>query len=209
MEPFFSSGESITLRDVYAGRIKAAVSFITIEHTDERFVGWLPAGGEFALPLDSEGRPVKDVMRAHELAVLKWAMPDSPGQLVVAEADSGFTVILRYFGEEWTMPEWYINLQEPLRRTDIGFDSTDYVLDLLVSSDGVRWRWKDEEEFEAAVQQGFVTPDRAAAIRADGSRARELAGAGAAPFDAEFLGFRPDPAWLPPRLNPRWRELPS
>jgi predicted RNA-binding protein associated with RNAse of E/G family len=64
---------------------------------------------------------------------------------------------------------YYINLQAPLRRTPIGYDSFDHVLDIVVAPDG-SWRWKDEDEFEEAIQLGLFTPDEAADIRAEGER---------------------------------------
>ena len=208
MPNMFQRGGPVTFRDVYAGRIKAAVSFVTVEHTTERFVGWLPEGAQFALPVDASGSLVKDVMTAHELKDLTWAMPGSPGQLMVAPAGSMFSVVVRFFGGNWHMPEWYVNLQAPLTRTEIGFDSTDYVLDLVVAADGSSWRWKDEDEFEAAVNAGFMTREREKTIRACGLEALERARLGGAPFDAEFLQFRPAPAWALPRLAAGWRELP-
>jgi hypothetical protein len=38
---------------------------------------------------------------------------------------------------------WHINLSEPLRRTSIGFDSMDYLLDVVANPDRSEWRWKD------------------------------------------------------------------
>lgn len=204
----FKRGEPVTLRDVDAGRIKAAVSFITVEHSVKRFVGWLPAGGQFALPVDSAGNLVKDVLASHRLAELTWQMPGSPGQLIVAEAGAAYSVILRYFGDTWALPEWYVNLQAPLWRTELGFDCTDNMLDLVVSRDGSSWRWKDEDEFERAVRGGFVTHEQAEGIRSTGREALELARAGTAPFDDEFIAFRPDPDWEPPMLANRWLEHP-
>jgi len=204
----FKRGEPVTLRDVYAGRVKAAVSFVTVEHTPARFVGWLPAGGQFALPVDSAGNVVKDVLTAHRLAELTWAMPGSPGQLIIAQEGAAYSVILRYFGDAWAMPEWYVNLQSPLRRTQLGFDSTDHVLDLVVSRDGTSWRWKDEDEFETAVRGGFVIHEQAEGIRATGREALNLARAGTAPFDDEFIAFRPDPDWEPPMLANGWLKHP-
>ena len=37
---------------------------------------------------------------------------------------------------------WYVNLQEPVRRTELGFDFLDQELDIVVAPD-LDWRWKD------------------------------------------------------------------
>jgi len=62
---------------------------------------------------------------------------------------------------------YYINLQAPLRRTPIGYDSFDHVLDIVVAPDGT-WHWKDEDEFEEAIQLGLFAPKEAVDIRAEG-----------------------------------------
>src|SRR5260370_34644413 len=54
-------------------------------------------------------------------------------------------------------------------RTPIGYDSLDHVLDIVVAPDGT-WHWKDEDEFEEAIQLGLFTPSEAADIRAEGER---------------------------------------
>ena len=40
---------------------------------------------------------------------------------------------------------WYVNLQLPFRRTELGFETMDLVLDLIVDPDG-SWRWKEDED---------------------------------------------------------------
>ena len=65
---------------------------------------------------------------------------------------------------------WYIDLQEPLRRTAIGFDTNDHLLDIVISADRSVWRMKDEDEFEEAVRLGVFSQEEAQAIRAEGER---------------------------------------
>jgi hypothetical protein len=38
---------------------------------------------------------------------------------------------------------WYINLQEPVRRTELGFDFMDEELDVVVQPDLSGWEWKE------------------------------------------------------------------
>jgi hypothetical protein len=96
---------------------------------------------------------------------------------------------------------WYVNLQEPLRRTSLGFDTRDQLLDLVRSRDG-RWRWKDEHELEQAVREGYVPTDEAAAIRAEGERV-----IAADPFPTGWEGWEPDPSWTAPALPSGWDVL--
>jgi len=97
----------------------------------------------------------------------------------------------------------YVNLQAPLRRTPLGYDSGDHVLDIVVAPDGA-WRWKDEDEFAEAIQLEHFTPSEAAEVRAEGERV--IAGLPSL-LPTGWETWRPDPAWpvsalkLPPDLH--------
>ncbi|HLE96560.1 MAG TPA: DUF402 domain-containing protein, partial [Candidatus Thermoplasmatota archaeon] len=99
---------------------------------------------------------------------------------------------------EWRPAWWYVNLEEPWRRTAIGFDSRDLWLDLARGPDETAWRWKDEDELAWAVEEGRCTPELAARIRAEGERAIGMITGGEPPFDRDWSAWRPDPAWSVP-----------
>jgi predicted RNA-binding protein associated with RNAse of E/G family len=99
---------------------------------------------------------------------------------------------------------WYVNLQDPLRRTLVGFDTMDHILDVVVAPDRTTWTWKDEDEFQEAQRAGIITSERAAAIRAEGERAVDRLVSREPPFDREWEDWRPDPSWRVPELPERW-----
>ena len=97
--------------------------------------------------------------------------------------DAGDRRLLKYF----------VNLEEPYRRTAVGFDTQDHTLDVEITPD-LAWRWRDEAELENHVAEGFYTAALAVAVRAEGQRV----------IDAILLGdhvctrwkdWRPDPSW--------------
>jgi very-short-patch-repair endonuclease len=97
---------------------------------------------------------------------------------------------------------WYVNLQSPLRRSRLGFDTLDHVLDLVVEPDG-GWHWKDEEEFEAARHRGLLTPAEAEAIRVEGERvAADLSRL----LPTGWETWRPPPGLPRPALPPDWHR---
>ena len=63
---------------------------------------------------------------------------------------------------------WYVNLEDPMVRTPIGFDYLDRLLDIEIAPDLSRWKWKDEDELEEAVAHGILTSQEAHVIRAEG-----------------------------------------
>ena len=53
-------------------------------------------------------------------------------------------------GEQWG---WYVNFQEPYRRTERGIETMDLALDIIAEPDRSSWRWKDEDEFALLIEQ--------------------------------------------------------
>jgi predicted RNA-binding protein associated with RNAse of E/G family len=100
-------------------------------------------------------------------------------------------------------PFWYVNLQAPLRRTPLGFDTVDHALDVIVELDG-SWAWKDEDELAEAVEQGLFTVEEAERFHADGERAIARILDREPPFDRDWSSWRPDPDWPMPTLQTGW-----
>ena len=96
---------------------------------------------------------------------------------------------------------WYVNLQEPLRRTDGGVDTADQLLDLIRYPDG-RWQWKDEDELAAAAVAGYVSHEEASAIRAEAERV-----IAADPFPTGWESWEPDASWPVPSLPAGWNVV--
>ena len=59
----------------------------------------------------------------------------------------------------WEFLGWYVNLEEPFRRTPLGFDVRDLQLDILVDPER-KWRWKDSELPEPGVICDVARPGR-------------------------------------------------
>jgi hypothetical protein len=123
------------------------------------------------------------------LNVLELIRPGRPHSLwVVWDAD-------------WTLRGWYVNLQEKLRRTPIGFDTEDHVLDLWVDADGTV-SWKDEDEFAEAIAVGRFSPAKAEAVRAEADRVLAER-----PWPTGWEDWRPDPSLPLPTLDPTWDRV--
>jgi hypothetical protein len=102
---------------------------------------------------------------------------------------------------------WYVDLQEPLRRTPIGFDTMDHLLDIVVSPDRSEWRWKDENEFAEAVAIGVFALEEARAIRAEGERVIGLLETNESPFCDGWESWSPPPQWGIPGLPEDWETV--
>jgi len=100
-------------------------------------------------------------------------------------------------GKHWG---WYVNLQEPFRRTERGIEMMDMALDVVADARR-RWRWKDEHEFAHLIGQGLINPATADTVRAAGFEAIDRLERREEPFDDTWLGWRPPPEWGLPELG--------
>ncbi len=197
MERRFKSGDVVVLREVWDGRVFCARPVTVVEDTPARSIFYVPPVIHALEPEDEEGAPVRIPdrrwrLKEHEVHhdhVLSFAFPDT-----------SYAILASWDGDSGAFRGWYVNLQSPLRRTDIGFDTREHVLDVLVSSDRSSWRWKDEDELEQAVEEGLFSPQEAAGFRAAGERAAERVMLHEPPFDEDWERWRPPPGWNAPEL---------
>jgi hypothetical protein len=114
-----------------------------------------------------------------------------------------------HFGSvEGRFKGWKVDMSSPHRRTDIGFNTSDEILDYIVHPDG-SWYMKDNEELDLFTARGVYTTEEAARIRQAARELRPAIEARLSPFDDEWR------AWLPPEdlhlgpLPERWMEIPG
>ena len=120
------------------------------------------------------------------------------GILCIAPATAPWSVWL-FWAPGWQFSGWYINLETPYRREGDHFYTEDHVLDVWVTPDRT-CRRKDEDELEAAVEQGWFTAETAAAITRNAEAAEAAVASWQSPFCEGWETWRPDPAWLTPPL---------
>ncbi len=107
--------------------------------------------------------------------------------------------------EDWKFLGWYVNLQAPLERTSLGFDSEDHILDITVAPDG-SWAWKDEGEFEEARKVGRFTKGEANEILAEAGRASAKIRNREWPLGSAWEEWRPSPKWALPTIPEGWEK---
>ena len=101
---------------------------------------------------------------------------------------------------------YFMNLEEPFRRTATGFDTQDHTLDVVVSPE-LECRWRDEEEFENHIRLGLYSPDLAVTARAEGQRVIDEIVSGTHPC-LRWAQWSPDAEWRVPVLPPAWHSAP-
>jgi hypothetical protein len=181
---------SVVLRWIAGDRITGACPNRVLERTEEYVVLFQPAGTLWRHARGTRGGP-----RGRNL------LPEHPitGHDEVEWVGKGVARAHR-FGEPWSVWRWfeprggwsddfYVNLEDPWRETSLGFDSGDWVLDLVASADGT-WRYKDLDELEwiESLEPGGAWAPR---VRSAGLRAAAAIEGGAWPFAADWDAWSP------------------
>ena len=176
-------------RDVHHGRVWRAQACRVVEETDELLALWIPAGSPAKVPAGGLRIPGDD-----------WELEDTAPkaeQLCVARRGRAHSIYL-FWSRDRVLDHWYVNFEQPLRRTPLGVDTFDEKLDLIVRPDG-SYIWKDEDELEQAAALGLLDPDE---VRAEAQRVLDEW-----PFPTGWEDWRPDPSWPVPQLPPGWDRV--
>jgi Protein of unknown function (DUF402) len=191
----WSRGEVVVRREVLNdGRAWLEVPVIVVRDDEELLATFIAEGAPFRFPdgpwpAPGGRHPWHGKERWHGHGVL---MLQRPGE--------AHAVWLFWRGRERTFAGWYVNIQEPFRRTSDGYDTQDLELDIWIPLDRL-WEWKDEELLVQRIREGRFTDEQVAGIRAEGERiAREL-DAGRRWWDEKWASWVPDPSWPTPRFT--------
>ena len=119
----------------------------------------------------------------------------------------GYSIWLFWEPEPRTFTSYYVNMEEPFRRTSVGVDTNDHALDIVIKPD-LSWAWKDEEELEALIRNGVYAEPFGRAVRAAGESALERLRGRRAPFGENREAWTPAPFWGIPGLREDWQTAP-
>lgn len=200
-------GETVVIRYVRDGVARGArpTRYIGMSNGYDAF--WLPAGAIVANPVLANGAALRSVPLEERFTAARRVEPElqpwrGEGILMLIPEDGAHSVWLfwREGGGFWG---WYVNLEQRHRRSGRTIDTRDHVLDLWCERQR-EWQWKDEDELELAVEHGFVTPELALEIRAEGERVGRMIERWEPPFSDRWENFRSDPGWPAPVLPEDW-----
>jgi hypothetical protein len=197
--------ETRVVQEIWEGRVWAARPMHVVRDEGDLAALWFPRGTRWKAPTAPPERP-READRGKRLAECAirgdWVLRDAEWDvdtLVLMREEDWHALWVSWLpsGDHWG---WYVNLQRPFRRTELGFETMDLVLDLIVDPDR-SWRWKDEDELETWVARGVCTPELAKRIRAEGESVLARS-----PWPTGWEEWRPDPSWALPELPEGWDE---
>jgi hypothetical protein len=199
---FFDSGQHIVLREIWDRQIWSARPAIVVQDTPELIACYIAPGSPWKMPRSSSGERVSPARRRQEGWVLHDAVWLDISLLRLSIPRDNYSVLI-FRDSSGSQTHWYINLEEPLERSPLGFDCRDQILDVILTPDLTSWRWEDEDELEEAVNAGLVTRELSAALYAIGKAVIAKLQSGRSVFN-EWERWRPDPSWSIPDLRDGW-----
>ncbi len=170
------------------GRPWLKVPVVVVRDEVELLATYIPEGASFSFPKGD------------------WPTPDGlhpwhgrsgwqgHGVLMLQRPGEAHAIWVFWVGPARFFAGWYINFQEPFRRTERGYDTQDLELDIWLPVGGP-WEWKDDEVLEERVRQGRYTEEQIAATRAEGRRVAAELDAGRRWWDDAWAEWRPNPPW--------------
>jgi predicted RNA-binding protein associated with RNAse of E/G family len=189
----WNPGDTVVLREAWHGRVWRVVVGRVVEDSEERIALFFPQGMPGRFPARADGSEVR-------IPTEPWALAPRLGtrNVLALFVPGGRYSLWLFRRPDGTHDHWYVNFEQPLRRTAIGFDYRDEKLDLIVRSDG-SLEWKDEDELAEAAAHGLVDADEVWA------EARRVVAA--RPWPTGWEDWQPDPAWSIPELPEGWDRL--
>lgn len=166
------AGSQILLRHVRGAQTWCALPVTVLGDGGERLMLRVHVGTTWLAAFRSDGRRAHGWDRHWRLRRTVWHGHDATyaipwgrwyGLVAFTEPGSGQVV------------KWYVNCQDPARRTAWGVDTMDRELDVVLLPPGTGpARWKDLREFARLVRSGCFPRHRARRLMAQAVQAREL-----------------------------------
>jgi predicted RNA-binding protein associated with RNAse of E/G family len=204
---FFDPGQHVVLREIWDRQIWSARPAIVVQDTPELIACYIAPGSPWKMPRSSNGERVSPARRRQEGLVLQDAAWLDIGLLRLSIPGDNYSVLI-FRNSSGAQTHWYINLEEPLERTRLGFDYRDQILDVILTPDLTSWRWEDEDELAEAISARLVTEELAAALHARGKAVVGELRSGRSVFN-EWERWRPDPSWSILELRDGWDVIDS
>jgi hypothetical protein len=199
----WETGDTVVLRGVWHQKLWWAGAAIVVKDTPELLALYWQAGNP-SMVSDNRTTPHDLLSGKVHLVPHKWTDTDV---LALVTPGSSHAVYVMWEAGQPKLRCWYIDLQEPLRRTKMGFDTMDHLLDIVISADQSEWHWKDEDEFGEAVAIGIYSPEEARSIRAEGERVLSLFQTRQSPFCDGWENWSPPTKWNIPIMPEGWDRL--
>ncbi|MGW5360868.1 DUF402 domain-containing protein [Actinopolymorpha pittospori] len=207
----FEVGTTAVRRDVFRGRVWTAGPGRVAADTDEllalaRWPGVQRLVATASLDLAGESSRTQALPA---LASGTWGLGKRTWQdttaLNLMLPGSYFSVILFFRDDDFA--KWYVNFERPYRRTEIGIDTFDLLLDLVIDPD-LSFRWKDEDEYRQGRRLGIITDAEHRRVEQAREQVIALFNQRTGPFAEHWQSWRRSAEWSTPTLPANVMDVP-
>jgi hypothetical protein len=192
----------VIVREVLHGRAWSTRPMRVVRDEPDLLALHMACGTTYMCPVG----PAGDYDRAADPTEVRWEQRawERTDALVLARPGEPWATRVYWDAASGEHLFWYVNVEEPMRRTALGFDTMDDELDIVVHPDR-SVEWKDEELLAHWVDRGVYSAADAARIRANGERAlREVVEPWASPLCDGWEHWRAPSGWQLPSIPEGW-----
>ena len=204
---YFKPGQSILVREIWQGKIWTARPEIVVQDNPELIALYIPVSIHCKHYYGLHGDHITADERKNNAWTLRDIIQDSSYHYIkLAIPGQSYSVLVFWNSNDNSLRYWYINLEDqenPMRRTGMGFDLCDQMLDVIVEPNLKDWRWDDEDELREAIEAGLISQEKAKALYAKGEEVRDMIMSGQSIFNG-WERWKPDAAWKVPVLPEGW-----
>lgn len=194
----------IVIREIWQNKVYSVTPVRVVQDTLRWSALYLPPQTPCLWPHTREGVTIRIPTEEWVLDGGPWTSSDV---LFLVQPGSGYTAV-GFWDDDYRFHSWKINLEQPMRRTPLGFDYMDQLLDIVVRADRSTWHWKDEDEVRLAQALGIFTAEQVSELYQLGERAVQSILSNEPPFDGNWENWKPDPAWRAPLDLPQgWEQI--
>ena len=198
----WTPGDHVLFRQLWSSRVWAAIPATIVEDSSHLVALYIAPGATFAGPDCSRDEHLQVAASgAWETKRYAWTAQHHLWSSLPGEAASIWTI---WSAPDWTHVGWKVNPELPLKRTPLGFDTTDHVLDAVISANLTSWQLKDEDERAAAVELGLFSVAEAERIRLETQRIAEECVMSRRRQLQTWAAWRPPAGWNLPTLPQNW-----
>jgi hypothetical protein len=203
---FWKPGEHIVIRGIGFRRLWWAMPATVVEDTPALIAIYWRSGTHWK---DVRKHATAEDLLSTEKADIIDKVWSETDVLLLATPGESHSVWIMWEEGKTKIRCWYINLESPLQRTHLGFDEMDHELDIIISPDRSKWRWKDEEAFKDMEIKDVFTTEEIKAIRKEGERAIRQMQMCESPFCDNWEKWTPPSEWTIPDLPQDWDKISS
>jgi hypothetical protein len=209
----WKTGDSVTLRGIYNGRVWYLQSAIVVKDTEEEVALAVLPGAECAAPsgyINGKHGEQGQWDRWDDYRRDNWQMQEYNWRtnrlLVLLQPRKYYSTI--YFWQDDTDKFlcYYVNFQLPFQRSQMGFDTLDLELDIIVNPD-LSFEWKDLHEYQKGIEGGILLKAWTDKIEEGKKEVFEKRDKRCYPFDGKWLDWRPASNWSPSKLPADWDKI--